>query len=163
MPRVQMDGPTLYFRPFDFVYAKQGDVPYTKFSHSSQQLFAFPLAIYYRHKVPPHAPSAEYSSVPKEVERYMAMEGGTNRAPSTHLEYPWARGQHNEARRLAPLDPRVDGLPTAVVDIVRKEIAKAFRDKLRVSMYNTGQPCQKPYDSKFDIIPYPLETIRQPI
>jgi hypothetical protein len=34
-----MDGLTLYFEPFDFVYAKQGDVPYTKFSHSSCRRF----------------------------------------------------------------------------------------------------------------------------
>jgi hypothetical protein len=36
------------------------------------------------------------------------------------------------------LDQRAGGLPPAVIDIVREEIARAFRDKLGVSMIPRG-------------------------
>jgi hypothetical protein len=56
------------------------------------------------------------------------------------------------------LDQRVDGLPPTAIDIVREEIAEAFRDKLRVSMIPGGQSYQKPYDTRFDYHPYPQGT-----
>jgi hypothetical protein len=51
------------------------------------------------------------------------MKGGTSRTPNTHVEYPWARCRHNEARSPAPLGLRASGLPLADIDIVREEIA----------------------------------------
>jgi hypothetical protein len=86
------------------------------------------------------------------------MEGDTNCTPNTHLEYPRARGQHNEARPPAPLDLRAGELPRATIGIVRDEIAEAFRDKLRVSMTHIGQSYAKPYHSRFNNIPYPHGT-----
>jgi hypothetical protein len=53
---------------------------------------------------------------------------------------------------------RAGGLPPAVIDIIREEIARAFRDKLRVSMVPGGQSYWRPYDSRFDHHPYPQET-----
>jgi hypothetical protein len=50
---------------------------------------------------------------------------------------------------------RVGGLPPAAIDIVREEIAGAFRDKLGVSMVLEGQSYRRPYDSQFDHHPYP--------
>jgi hypothetical protein len=44
-------------------------------------------------------------------------------------------------------DQRAGGLAPAVVDIVRQEIAGAFRDKLGVSIVPGGQSYRKPYDS----------------
>jgi hypothetical protein len=55
-------------------------------------------------------------------------------------------------------DQRAGGLAPAAIDIVREEIAGAFRDKLRVSMVPGGQSYQKPYDSRFDHHPYPQGT-----
>jgi hypothetical protein len=52
-------------------------------------------------------------------------------------------------------DQRAGGLAPATIDIVREEIAEAFRDKLGVSMVPGGQSYQKPYDSRFDHHPYP--------
>jgi hypothetical protein len=52
---------------------------------------------------------------------------------------------------------RVGGLVPAVIDIVREKIARAFRDKLKVSMVPGGQSYRKPYDSRFDHHPYPRE------
>jgi hypothetical protein len=56
------------------------------------------------------------------------------------------------------VEQRVDGLPPAAIDIVREEIVGAFRDKLRVSMVLGGQSYQRPYDSRFDHLPYPQGT-----
>jgi hypothetical protein len=55
-------------------------------------------------------------------------------------------------------DQRVSGLALAAIDIVREEIAGAFRDKLRVSMVPGGQSYRRPYDSRFDHHPYPQGT-----
>jgi hypothetical protein len=55
-------------------------------------------------------------------------------------------------------DQRVGGLAPASIDIVREEIAGAFRDKLGVSMVPRGQSYRKPYDSRFDHHPYPQGT-----
>jgi hypothetical protein len=55
-------------------------------------------------------------------------------------------------------DQRAGGLAPTAIDIVREEIARAFRDKLRVSMVPGGQSYQKPYDSRFDHHPYPQGT-----
>jgi hypothetical protein len=56
------------------------------------------------------------------------------------------------------LGQRVGGLPPAAIDIVREEIAGAFRDKLGVSIVPGGQSYRRPYDSKFDRLPYPQGT-----
>jgi hypothetical protein len=55
-------------------------------------------------------------------------------------------------------DQRASSLAPAAIDIVREEIAGAFRDKLGVSMLPGGQSYRKPYDSRFDHHPYPQGT-----
>jgi hypothetical protein len=55
-------------------------------------------------------------------------------------------------------DQRAGGLASAAIDIVREEIAGAFRDKLGVSMVSEGQSYRKPYDNRFDYHPYPQGT-----
>jgi hypothetical protein len=45
------------------------------------------------------------------------------------------------------MDRRAGGLPSAAIDIVREEIAGAFRDKLGVNMSHGGQSYRKPDDS----------------
>jgi hypothetical protein len=55
-------------------------------------------------------------------------------------------------------DQRAGGLAPAAIDIVREEIAGAFRDKLGVSMVPGGQSYQRPYDNRFDHHPYPQGT-----
>jgi hypothetical protein len=56
------------------------------------------------------------------------------------------------------VDQRAGGLAPAAIDIVREEIAEAFRDKLGVSMVPRGQSYWKPYGSRFDHHPYPQGT-----
>jgi hypothetical protein len=53
---------------------------------------------------------------------------------------------------------RAGGLPPAAIDIVREEIARAFRDKLRVSIVPGGQSYRRLYDSRFYHHPYPQGT-----
>jgi hypothetical protein len=64
--------------------------------------------------------------------------------------------QHDNIQPTPPMfDQRVGGL---AIDIVREEIAGAFRDKLGVSMVPRGQSYRKPYDIRFGHHPYPQGT-----
>jgi hypothetical protein len=64
--------------------------------------------------------------------------------------------QHANIQPTPPMfDQRAGGLAPAAIDIVREEIAGAFRDKLGVSMVPWGQSYRKPYDNRFDHHPYP--------
>jgi hypothetical protein len=66
--------------------------------------------------------------------------------------------QHANIKPTPPMfDQRAGGLAPAAIDIVREEIAGAFRDKLGVSMVPGGQSYRKPYDIRFDHHPYPRE------
>jgi hypothetical protein len=38
---------------------------------------------------------------------------------------------------------------------IREEMAELFRDRLGVIVVRVGQSYQKPYDHRFDIVPYP--------
>jgi hypothetical protein len=68
--------------------------------------------------------------------------------------------QHANIQITSPISDqqRADGLPSATTDIVREEIARAFRDKLGVSVIPRGQSYWKPYDSRFDYHLYPQGT-----
>jgi hypothetical protein len=67
--------------------------------------------------------------------------------------------QHANIQPTPPMfDQRAGGLAPAAIDIVREEIAGAFRDKLGVSMIPGGESYQKRYDSRFDHHPYPQGT-----
>jgi hypothetical protein len=67
--------------------------------------------------------------------------------------------QHANIHPTPPMfDQRAGGLAPAAIDIVREEIAGAFRDKLGVSMVPGVQSYRKPYDSRFNHHPYPQGT-----
>jgi hypothetical protein len=71
----------------------------------------------------------------------------------------WGGRQHANIQSIPPMvDQRAGGHTPAAIDIVREEIAGAFRDKLGVSMVLGGQSYRKPYDSRFDHHPYPQGT-----
>jgi hypothetical protein len=57
---------------------------------------------------------------------------------------PWARRQHNTPTPTPMLDQRAGGLPLVAIDIVREEIARAFRDKLGVIMNPRGSRIENP-------------------
>jgi hypothetical protein len=76
-----------------------------------------------------------------------------------HSSNPWGERQHANIQPTPPMfDQRAGGLAPTAIDIVREEIAGAFRDKLGVSMVPGGQSYRKPYDSRFDHHPYPQGT-----
>jgi hypothetical protein len=57
-----------------------------------------------------------------------------HRACINAAQNPWGGKQHTNIQTTSPiLDQRAGGLPPATIDIVREEIAGAFRDKLGVS------------------------------
>jgi hypothetical protein len=49
---------------------------------------------------------------------------------------------------------RHDGLPPTAIEMVREEIARAFRNKHKVNMPHGGQSYLRPYDSRFYYDPY---------
>jgi hypothetical protein len=67
-------------------------------------------------------------------------------------------GRQNNTQTTPILDQSDSGLPPVAIDIVREEIAGAFRDKLGVSMIAGEQSYRKPYDSQFDYQSYPQGT-----
>jgi hypothetical protein len=68
----------------------------------------------------------------------------------------WGGRQHANIQSTSPMfDQRAGGLAPAAIDIVREEIAGAFRDKLGVSMVPGGQSYWRPYDNRFDHHTYP--------
>jgi hypothetical protein len=76
-----------------------------------------------------------------------------------HSSNQWWGRQHANIQPTPPMfDQRAGGLAPTAIDIVREEIARAFWDKLRVSMVPGGQSYRKPYDNRFDHHPYPQGT-----
>jgi hypothetical protein len=85
------------------------------------------------------------------------MSGGRFNAPQNPNQ--WGGKQHANIQTNSPiLDQRAGDLPPAAIDIVRQEIAGAFRDKLGVSIVPRRQSYRRPYDSQFDRLPYPQAT-----
>jgi hypothetical protein len=104
---------------------------------------------------------SEYFLAPRRPERN-SQSYEPHRAYINMPQNPnqWGGKQHNNIQTNSPiLDQRVGGLPPAAIDIVREEIAGAFRDKLGVSIVPGGQSYRRPYDSQFDRLPYPQGTI----
>jgi hypothetical protein len=100
---------------------------------------------------------SEYFPAPRRPERngqsYVPHRACIN-APQNPNQ--WGGKQHTNIQTNSPiLGQRAGGLPPTAIDIVREEIAEAFRDKLGVSIVPGGQSYRRPYDSQFDWLPYP--------
>jgi hypothetical protein len=127
--------------------------------HPSQQNFPS----YYAMHQPINTESQAQESFPalprrpkRNDQSYEPYRANSN-AP--HSSNQWGRRQHANIQPTPPMfDQRVGGLAPTAIDIVREEIAGAFRDKLGVSMVPGGQSYRKPYDSQFDHHPYPQGT-----
>jgi hypothetical protein len=88
---------------------------------------------------------------------YQTRESESHRACINAPQNPnqWGGKQHTNIQTNSPiLDQRAGGLPPAAINIVRGEIAGAFRDKLGVSIVLGVQSYRRPYDSQFDRLPY---------
>jgi hypothetical protein len=46
-------------------------------------------------------------------------------------------------------------MPPGAMEKIREEMIELFQDRLGVSVARVGQSYQKPYDHRFDTVPYP--------
>jgi hypothetical protein len=101
-----------------------------------------------------------FSAPPRRPERNdQSYEPYMVNGNALHSSNQWGERQHANIQPTPPMfNQRAGGLAPTAIDIVREEIAGAFRDKLRVSMVPGGQSYRKPYDSRFDHHPYPQGT-----
>ena len=80
----------------------------------------------------------EYSSATRELERYKAGGGGINRTPSTHLGHPWEESRQNDVSQPDISTHKLNGGMPDMVERIRDEVARLFRDKLGVSVSGIG-------------------------
>jgi hypothetical protein len=127
--------------------------------HPSQQHFPTHYAMH--HPINSKSGAQEsFLAPPRRPERNdQSYEPYRANGNAPHSSNPWRERQHANIQP-TPLmfDQRAGGLAPAAIDIVREEIAGAFRDKLGVSMVPGVQSYRKPYDSRFDHHPYPQGT-----
>jgi hypothetical protein len=64
-------------------------------------------------------------------------------------------GRYANARANEPHNPVSSGLPPGAMEKIREEMTELFRDKFGVSVARVGQSYQKPYNHRFDTVPYP--------
>jgi hypothetical protein len=87
------------------------------------------------------AHGSEYFPAPPRMSERNGQSYEPYRANSNipHNSNQWGERQHANIQPAPPMfDQRVGGLAPAAIDIVREEIAEAFRDKLGVSMVPAG-------------------------
>lgn len=94
-------------------------------------------------------PRAKHFLAPRDLEGFTL--------PQT-LDYYHIDNRHNNARPPKPHIVRSGPLTPAIMDKIWEEITKLFRDKLVISMSDLGSSYRKPYDHRFDTIPYPPGT-----
>jgi hypothetical protein len=87
----------------------------------------------------------EYSSAARGLERYMVGRSGDSRTPNTHFERSWEEGHHNNIHPPKVFIPKLSGWSPDVVEKIREEVARMFRDTLGVSVSSMGHAYWKPY------------------
>jgi hypothetical protein len=127
--------------------------------HPSQQHFPSHYAIHQPNNTKFRAQES-FPAPPRRPKRNdQSYEPYRASGSAPHSSNQWGGRQHANIQPTPSMfDQRADGLAPAAIDIVREEIAGAFRDKLGVSIVPGGQPYQKPYGSRFDHHPYPQGT-----
>jgi hypothetical protein len=126
--------------------------------HPSQQHFPSHYAMHQPINTKSRAQES-FPAPPRRPERNdLSYEPYRVNGNAPHSSNQWGGRQHANIQLNPPMfDQRAGGLTPAAINIVREEIAGAFRDKLGVSMVPGGQSYRKPYDSRFDHHPYPRE------
>jgi hypothetical protein len=127
--------------------------------HPSQQHFLSHYTMH-QHNNTKFRAQESFPAPPRRPERSdQSYEPYRANGNAPHSSNQWEGRQHANIQPTPPMfDQRAGGLTPAAIDIVREEIAGAFRDKLRVSMIPEGQSYRKPYDSRFDHHSYPQGT-----
>jgi hypothetical protein len=78
--------------------------------------------------------------------------------PEATFDHPGAEGRHKDNQPPKPHVLKTNGLPSVTLDEVREEISELFCDKLGVSVFDPGQSYQRPYDPRWNVVPYPSGT-----
>jgi hypothetical protein len=101
-----------------------------------------------------YAPQQQYIPPPT----YLKHNTPYDHRPINIIDRSRQEGRHNNARPNEPHSLGPGGLPPGAMEKIRKEMTELFRDRLGVSVARVGQSYLKPYDHRFDIVPYPQGT-----
>jgi hypothetical protein len=125
---------------FGAEYIEPSDDDYYPNTQSSQlNLPSHPTVPQYRNIKSQTRGDEYFSAPPRRLERNI-QSYEPHRARINAPQNPSQCGgrRHNTQTPTPVLDQSANGLPPVAIDIVREEIAEAFRDKLRVSMIPGG-------------------------
>jgi hypothetical protein len=86
---------------------------------------------------------------------YLNHNAPYNYRPINIIDRSWQEGRYANARPNEPHSPGSGGLPPGAMEKIREEMTELFRDKFEVSVARVGQSYEKPYNHRFDTVPYP--------
>jgi hypothetical protein len=86
---------------------------------------------------------------------YLNHNAPYNHRPINTIDRSQQEGRYANARPNEPHSPGFGGLPPSAMERIREEMTELFRDKFGVSVVRVGQSYQKPYNHRFDTVPYP--------
>jgi hypothetical protein len=78
-----------------------------------------------------------------------------NHRPINTIDRSQQEGRYTNARPNEPHSLGSGGLPPGAMEKIREEMTELFLDKFGVSVARVGQSYQKPYNHRFDTVPYP--------
>jgi hypothetical protein len=86
---------------------------------------------------------------------YLNHNAPYNHRPINTIDRSRQEGRYTNARPNEPHSPGSGGLPPDAMEKIREEMTELFQDKFGVSVARVGQSYQKPYNHRFDTVPYP--------
>jgi hypothetical protein len=86
---------------------------------------------------------------------YLNHNAPYNHRPINTIDRSRQEGRYANARPNEPHSPGSGGLPPGAMESIREEMTELFRDKFGVSVAKVGRSYQKPYNHRFDTVPYP--------
>ena len=86
---------------------------------------------------------------------YLNHNAPYNHRPINTIDRSRQEGRYTNTRPNEPHSPGSGGLPPGAMEKIREEMTELFRDKFGVSIARVGQSYQKPYNHRFDTVPYP--------
>jgi hypothetical protein len=99
------------------------------------------------------APQQQYVS----PSTYLNHNTPYNHRPINTIDQSRQEGQYANARPNEPHSLGSGGLPPGAMERIREEMTELFRDMFGVNVARVGQSYQKPYNHRFDTVPYPQE------
>jgi hypothetical protein len=106
-----------------------------------------------RHKNTPNYYIPQQQYVPHPT--YQSHGATCDHRSSVILDWSWQEGWHSNARPNEPYLPRIGGLPPDAMEKIRKAMVELLQERLSLSVAISGQSYWKPYNHRFDTMPYP--------